>query len=284
MVSRQLSNLLVFLICLTAGPLLAQDGSRPEALNTLLRDDFAEDPLWNDGQAEVAAYDASRVLYGRPRPHVLRLITVAEDFNREYYVKADWPYGQKPILPVIKQNQVATIQTPNYPYHYMASVFADRSQFSRTVKLAVSSQEWCGTTYKQFELWNNQPLQVFHSYWDGEGSGRREIAAGPNDFFEEELFLLLRALPFEDGLEARLNLYDNQTTIKAPEPNASPAELAVTEEAEGWGAELTTSDGRRLWYLFDAEYPHVLRSFDHSDGRSLRLQSAERRAYWVMKE
>jgi len=115
--------------------LLAAAGANAQrvALSDAIYNGWATDPVWDDGNAEVAEYRGERIVYGEVRPHTYRLITVKEDFNTEYYAKADWPYGQKPILTVIKQNQTATIETPNYPYHYMTSVFFDRSAIGDSV-------------------------------------------------------------------------------------------------------------------------------------------------------
>jgi hypothetical protein len=243
------------------------------SLDSLLRRDFAANALWDDGQAEVATYDASRIVYGKARPHTARLITVYEDLTKEFYTKADWPYGQKPILPVLKQIYLATIPTANYDYQYMTSTFVDRGEFGRTVKLTVSSQDWCGLTTKAFELWGNKPRMVYTSYWDGEGTGVRELGSNLDDHFEEDLFLNLRALPFKDGLRAAFWLYPPQTTPRAQDPRAVPAALTVAPGNEMWIVVVEARDGRELRYEFATEYPHVLRKFDHSDGRTMTLKS-----------
>lgn len=268
---------LFILTCLIAFPLAAHAAAE---LDTLLNRDYAATSFWDDGKAEVAVYDAERVVYGEPRKHTVRLITVYEDFNKEYYVKADWPYGEKPLLPVLKQNMNATIQTDTYPYHYMTTVFSERGHFGRTVKVAISSQEWCGTTYKEFQFWRDQPREVYHSYWDGEGSGVRDLPPNPNAFLEEELFLVLRGLPFREGLKVSFELYQGETTNKAPVPKSEPAELVVSEAEDAWAVTVRAQTGRRILYRFAKQYPHYLLSQEHSDGRTLALRSVERSAYW----
>ncbi len=246
--------------------------------------DFAESDFWDDGKAEVAVYDANRIIYGNNRPHTTRLITVSEDFNKEYYVKADWPYGQKPLLTVLKQNMNATIQTPNYPYHFMRSYFIDRFDFGTPVKMSISSQEWCGTTYKEFHLWKDQPDISYHSYWDGQGTGEFKIPSDENYHFEEELYLLLRGLKFEDSLVVRFFLAENQISSKASEPEYSLSFAEVKEQSSSWQVTVESKDGRELKYEFSKTYPHVLLSFEHSDGRSMELKNVERWAYWVIEE
>lgn len=254
------------------------------SLSAVLDRGFGNNNLWDDGQAEVATYDASTVVYGKPRAHTLRLITVYEDFNREYYAKADWPYGQKPILPVIKQIQTTTIPTANYDYHFLTAVFVDRDDFGRTVKLTTTSQDWCGTTSKTFELWGEKPRMIYTSYWDGEGNGTRELGSNIDDYFEEDLLLNLRALPFRDGLNAAFWLYPKQATNKAPEPRPVPAYLIVSRQDQAWDVLVEARDARTIRYEFEPAYPHVLKHYEHSDGTTLTLKKLERYAYWIQKD
>ncbi len=278
---RPMTMMMAFALALFSSHATADREAQP--LRDLLDPNWATNELWNDGQAEVATYNASRIVYGNPRPHTAHLITVYEDFNTDFYVKADWPYGDKPILPVLKLNYVAEIPTPNYPYRFMVSAFADRADISNLVRMTVSSQEWCGMTFKDFQLWKDRPVQVYHSYWDGQGNGTHALDAR-EAFFEEELFLVLRALPFEDGLMAEFSLYDNQTTTKAPKPVAVPATLEVQDEGDGWQVTVVTTDGRRIDFVFGKEYPNVLRLYRHNDGRRLTLDRVERDAYWNIRE
>lgn len=272
---------LVPALLLAAGISVAQP---PVELPALLDTQFANSDFWDDGKAEVAHYSASRIIYGKARPHTATLITVSEDFTTEFYVKADWPYGQKPILPVIKQSLIARIETENYPYNFMTSAFFPRENVADAVKLAVVSTEWCGITHKEFQLWRDKPTMLFSSYWDGEGTGSRELPGDLADYFEEELFLVLRALPFEDGLNASFWLYPNQTTIRAPEPKPVLANLSVSEGNDGWTVVVQANDNREISFWFDHEFPHVLQEYRHSDGRSMELESVERDAYWIFEE
>ena len=253
-------------------------------LNAVVRRDWAKDALWDDGQAEVATYRGERVIFGETRHHTARLITVLEDFTKEYYVKADWPHGQKPILPVIKQIYTATIPTPNYDFQFMTSTFVDREDFGRLVKMSAVGHDWTGLTHKEFQMWGDKPRMIYNSYWDGEGSGRRDLGTDINDYFEEELPLVLRALPFEEGLAASLWLYPNQTTTRAPEPRPVAATIRVSAGNKSWIVDVEARDDRSLRYEFAAEEPHVMLRVRHSDGRSLELASVRREAYWILAE
>ncbi len=264
------------------------------ALSDALYNGWAGDPVWDDGNAEVAEYRGEQVVYGEPRPHTYHLVTVKEDFNTEYYAKADWPYGQKPVLTVLKQNQVATIETPNYPYHYMTSVFFDRNDVGGAVKMTVSSQEWCGQTSKEFQLWHEVPIMRWSSYWDGEGTGERGLTEHTaSALFEEELPLVVRALNFEEGLTVQFLLEPNQTTNKAPAPRPTGASLTVSRPphafetaigpfttSQAWIVTVETQDNRALRYVVEADPPNRLLQWSHSDGRTYELQDIRRWQYW----
>lgn len=239
---------------------------------------------WDDGRAEIATYDAVEVVRGRPRSHTARLITVAEEFNRQFYVKADWPHGDKPILPVVRQTHAATVTAAASPRHFAGSVFVERARPSRLLKMSLSTQQWDGVSFKEYHLWGERPIQLYHSPHDGEGSGERTLDTRGDAFFEEHLPLALRALDFRDGLVARFRLYSSQATAKAPEPRAVGARLAVTGREETWAVAISAEDGRTLEFEFARESPHHLLRFSHSDGREMTLRSAERDAYWEAVE
>ena len=107
------------------------------------------DVRWEQGTAEVAKYQAKRIIYQKPRDFEYTLILVKETFNKEFNVKTD-DYQRDDLYDVMKVNKFARIPTDNYPYHYMTSVFFRRDQPATVHKLVNTSQEWCGTTAKYF--------------------------------------------------------------------------------------------------------------------------------------
>lgn len=283
---------LAILVCATKAT------SQP--LEVLIDQSWAKQSLWEDGLAEIAVYQGEQVIYGKSRPHSLRLITVKEDFNADLYVKADWPYSpDKPIFPVLKQNQVATIETPNYPYHYMASVFFKRDNMNAgAVKLTTSSQEWCGITSKEFAIYSKVPTQTFISYWDGQGTGTVPLDfTASGTFFEEELPLLVRALNFQPGATASFNVVRNQTTSKAQQkPKVDSVVLTISEPKEPlvlpnqtvaledyWVIDVTGGDQPPRQFQVGRDYPNPLFRYDLGGGRIYELESLERRDYWVIR-
>ncbi|MDP6776950.1 MAG: hypothetical protein QGI83_09305, partial [Candidatus Latescibacteria bacterium] len=150
--------------------------------------------VWDDGLAEVAVYDATRTVYGKTRSFETVVITVKEDLNAAFHVKADPPYDDKQLIPAFKMNIVSKIQTENYPYRYLTSVFVSRSDVSRLIKMTVGSQEWCGNTFKLLKTWGGRPALEYHSYWDGQGDGSFPLEWDASTLAEDQLVLSLRSL------------------------------------------------------------------------------------------
>ncbi|MBJ6119062.1 hypothetical protein JAO76_12715 [Pontibacter sp. BT310] len=242
--------------------------------------DWAMDKLWDDGLAEVAVYDAERVVYGNKRSFDLTIITVKEDFNKEYNVKTD-DYKRDDLFPVMKVNQFCSIQTDSYPYHYLTSVFIRREQPWYLHKLTTSSQEWCGNTFKAITRERNFNL-YYNSYFDGQGEGNWQL---PNTLlFEDQLPYSLRALKFQDGLTFKADIAETQQTNKATQPKEYKA-IVSTIKSEinnkaAWQVNVQLAPGKVNTYWFATEYPNILLRQQTWDGRTLELKKISRYAYW----
>ena len=244
--------------------------------------------VWDDGLAEVAVYDATRTVYGAPRSYETVIITVKEDLDATYHVKADPPYEGKQLIGALKMNIVSEIQTDNYPYRYLTSVFVGRNDVNRLIKMTVGSQEWCGNTFKLLKTWDDQPELAYHSYWDGQGDGSYPLDWDSSTLAEDQLVLSLRSLPFTEGYTRSIRLFPTQITNKASRPDAVPARVRVVgredvaqSEARSscWRVEVT-GDGFEQAYWFSEAFPNILVKYRSSDGRSLDLKAWERRTYW----
>ncbi|HEX9639064.1 MAG TPA: hypothetical protein VGB99_16145 [Acidobacteriota bacterium] len=251
---------------------------------------WAEDRVWDDGQAEVAQYQAERVIYGAARPHRATLIVVKEDLATDLHVKADRT-EERDVVTVLKLNWQAQIPTPNYDYHYLTSVFVRRADLRQVVKLSSSSQEWCGTSFQLLQGWQQPPRLETHSYFDGEGDRTFELELAPGDLIEDQLPLTLRALPFAAGWELAVRLLDSRRAIRAPAPRWRDALIRVAErervpagalgELEAWRVELARgSELDRYW--FEAAYPNRLLRLETAAGARLELVAVARRVYWKL--
>ena len=250
---------------------------------------WARDALWDDGQSEVALYDARRPQYAQIESYQALLIVVKEDFTPRHNVKADPPYQGKNTYPVLKLNAVHSYWTGKYPYHFLASVFVHRDNPAALVKLTVGSQEWCGNTFKEVTTWGPTPALVSHSYFDGQGDATYPLDLRAGDLLEDQLPLALRSLAFRDGLSFQRRLLPSliSNNLRRP-PGFVPATITVTGEEvlstgagrlPAWKLNVRWEDVQQTWW-FEKAAPHALLKMESSDGRVWLLRARSRKRYW----
>ena len=233
---------------------------------------------WDDGLAEVALYNAERTVYGKVRRFEYAFVLVKETFNQAYKVKTDY-YDREDLYDVMKVNKFARIETDNYPYHYMTSVFMHRNAFNKVHKFTNSSQEWCGTTFKEIMEGKNGYDFTYHSYWDGQGTGQTQLAA--NLLFEDQLSASLRALKFKDGLSFTYNVLGSQVNSQVRKPQIyAKAKFKVKDTGTNWQVTVQLNNQKTNTYTFAKEYPNLMQSQTTWDDQNLTLKSVKRWAYW----
>lgn len=254
-----------------------------QAVLPYFNQEWAMQKYWEDGQAEVAVYDAERLIYKKKRAFEYTQITVKEEFNQQFNVKTD-DYNRKDLVPTMKINQFCNIPADQYPYHYLTSLFFRRDQPVALYKMTSSSQEWCGNTFKAIVDDGVNFEETFDSYWDNEGVGSRDLRRGV--FVEDALPFTLRALKFAEKPGFDLVVLDLQQTNRATPPLYYQAHLSTAEAAPGetaepaWRVSVTLAPAKESVYWFAKPYPNVLLRQTAWDGRTLRLKSSRRYAYW----
>ena len=244
---------------------------------------WAMNKWWEDGLAEVATYEAERVVYNKVRRFDYTLITVKEEFTPQFNVKAD-SLQHPGLFPVMKVNQFCRIQTDQYPYHYLTSLFFRRDEPVALHKLTTSSQEWCGNTFKAVTDEGLHYLQTYNSYWDGQGNGQRQLRR--DVLFEDALPYTLRSLRFANKPAFEVAIAELQQTSKANRPAYYTAQVRVTDELAAetpepaWRVTVALAEGKQNAYWFAKKYPNVLLRQTTWDGRNLKLKSVRRYAYW----
>lgn len=120
---------------------------------------------WYAGSAEITSYDLEQARYGELRKGKAVKIFVTEPFLKDKQVKAD---GSNPDnIPVLKLNATKNYLTGIYPYSIMTSTFYPVHDNTHAIKVAFSSQEWCGQVYAQLN--NREKFQISsHSYFETE--------------------------------------------------------------------------------------------------------------------
>lgn len=252
---------------------------------------WAMNDSWDQGVAEVAKYDAQRVVYGKPRDFEYVFILVKETFNEEYKVKTD-DYERKDLFDVMKINKFCRIPTDNYPYHYLTSIFYKRKQPSTVYKLTNTSQEWCGNTSKSFLSKGRKYDFSYNSYWDGQGIGKMTVEG--NIMFEDQLSHSLRALNFEEGLQFQQRIAESQVNSKATAPKIYEASFSISKDpdlqlntaynmsqlSDIWKVSVQLDNEKTNTYWFSGSYPNILLKQETWDEQKLELKESYMDAYW----
>ncbi|MBI3219287.1 MAG: hypothetical protein HYZ44_07225 [Bacteroidetes bacterium] len=178
---------LTYSSCQKKQPLMAANSSFTET------DSFKS--YWYNGLAEINSYQLSQSRYGETREGKAVLIFVTEDFSEKKQVKLDdQPAAGDHKISVLKMNFTKNFVTGIYPYSMMLSAFTPISsnQYPATLKLTMSSQEWCGQVFTQVN-WKDKKYAIqSNSYFEKEGDEQKTV---PNVLLEDELWNRIRLGP-----------------------------------------------------------------------------------------
>ncbi len=291
---KRLPYLLAFLLAAVTFLLLwMQRPSAPattenDAVNQL-NPEWMRHPYWRDGKAEINLYRSTVVKYGQPRQtdDVVHIV-VGESHRPDLLVKAD-DWRQPGLVPMLKFNQIVEVQTGIYPYRQMLSVFFNRAD-GRFAKLAMSSQEWCGTSFKEVVHFRGRSSYRFNTYWDGQGAGSHPVDFPSNMIPRDALPVQLRALHFQPGTTFPITLLPGQVSSKAKPPEVRTGQLRVLEKTwlevpagrfETYPVVVTVDGAEdRLW--FEAIHPNRMIRRATPGGDLHELLKSEKLAYWEL--
>jgi hypothetical protein len=150
---------------------------------------------WYAGKAEVGSYNLTQNRYGEDRVGKAMMIFVTEDFSNIKQVKLDNPNETRPDkVSVLKLNMTKNFVTGIYPYSMMLSAFTpvERNKHPHTMKLSMSSQEWCGQVYSQVNLQHKNYIISNHSYFENEADEELNLKVS---WLEDELWNRIRLDP-----------------------------------------------------------------------------------------
>lgn len=254
---------------------------------------WRDDPVWHDGKAECAVYDAVRVIYGEPRAYQARLYTNKEMADPVTKTKSSDSRGRE----VFKHHLREDAATENYAYHFSTMVYVGAADL-KSLKIDIGSQEDCGATFKQFV--NHAGTLQWHqfSYFPDEGHCSGSYSPPANLAYHNALSLVLRGYPFDEPREVEIALVADQTsnrlTPAEPLPGAGTIryvgrEALVLPVGTVDAHHLRVTAGQQThdyWFAARGEGGaglaglHIMVQYEGPGGLSYKLRGVDRRAYW----
>jgi hypothetical protein len=215
---------------------------------------------WYAGEAEITSYKLQQARYGEARDGESVLIFVTEPFLPNVQVKADASHSDN--IPVLKLNATKNYLTGIYPYSIMTSTFYPVHDNRHAIKVAFSSQEWCGQVYAQLNNRDNFDV-MSHSYFEGEADQDLELE---KTILEDELWNKIRidpeGLPTGDHevIPSLEYLRLSHKELKSYKANLSRTETKGTTTYEISYPELK----RSLKIDFSSKFPYTIQGWSET--------------------
>lgn len=283
------------LITIYSGLAACTNSQSQSSGNTLMSDPEFK-AYWYTGEAELSKYDMQEIRYGEVRDGEAVLVFVTEDFLTDRQVKLESPANGRETASVLKLNFMKEFVTGIYKYNMMSSVFTpvDYQQRPRSLKVASSSQEWCGMTYSQLNLSGNNYQVTGHSYFESESDYETSVEAV---WLEDELWTKVRLSP--DLLpEGEIEIIPGSFAVRTSHSGWS--KTSAVAEKKPWNSEAFPGEnlvgysldykeqGRSLTIIYESEFPHKIAGWmesrrtsagDTLTARSVRTHSINS-PYW----
>lgn len=226
--------------------------------DTGLYDSEAFKNYWYAGKAEVNAYNLDQSRYGENRKGKAILIFVSEAFSKSKHVKLDHPEaaGDDKVT-VMKLNYTKNFVTGIYPYSMMLSSFTpvSRNQYPNTLKVTMTSQEWCGHVFSQMNLQKNKYDVSSYSYFEQEGDVQFKT---DKVLLEDELFNLIRLDPDHIPL-GKIKILPGLFFTRLKHENLKPVEATLSREVTYAEIIYLLQYAERLLTIHVAnEFPHKI--------------------------
>jgi hypothetical protein len=213
---------------------------------------------WYAGKAEVSSYKLDQARYGENRSGKAMLIFVTEDFSATKQVKLDDPNkAGRDKINVLKMNITKNFVTGIYPYSMMLSVFTptSRNQFPNTLKVTMTSQEWCGHVFSQMNLRSDKYNVESYSYFEQEGDSKLSLG---KTILEDELWNRIR-LDSENLPEGKFKLIPGLFYTRLKHAELKPLEVTGSlADAGDHMKYIITYPDRKLSIFYQKKFPHQI--------------------------
>ena len=251
---------------------------------------------WYDHGAEITRFELEQSRYGEIHPGHAILIFVTEPFLPDIHVKSDYKSSRLKSIPVLKLNFIKRFDTGIYDYSMMKSVFTqiptEEQQYSKTLKVSTTRQDWCGHVYLQYNLEGDQYKVKQYSYFEKEGDKSMTI---PSVHLEDDIWTRIRiapeTLPLGKIKMIPGSFFTILHTIEAGAEDAI-AELTHTREGDSGISQYTvtySSLQRTLSIHFNQNFPYDILSWSETypsgSGKNAKILTTNaRRTHAVMTD
>lgn len=218
---------------------------------------------WYQGKAELTRYSLEQSRYGQIHNGEAVLIFVTEPFLTDTQVKYERGDRSKAVS-VLKLNFTRRFFTGIYPYTLITSTFSPvdfRKQ--RTVKVASSTQEWCGVTYSQMNLKGDEYHAMLHSYFQDEADKDLMVNL---QWLEDEIWTRLRLAP-ETLPTGNVQMLPGLQYIRMMHQPLKAQTVSATMDTKGKTGTYTIRYKdlkRQLVIHFEKEFPYAIVGFEET--------------------
>lgn len=243
---------------------------------------------WFSG-AEISSFNLSQSHYGKSHPGHAELIFVTEPFLTNKQVK-DESGPKDSSTDILKLNALTTFNTGIYSYRTMTSTFRplDLEEFPHALKSNTSIQDWCGQSFQQFNLLENNWNIELRSYFETFADKNLKL---PEAHLEDELWITLRLDPKKlptgeiDVIPGTIFTRLNHQPTKAFEATAT---LDLSRDKIATYTLAYPSLGRALSIGFEKEFPHIIRAWTEVTPKGKTIAALRKRItnvpYWNLSD
>ncbi|MEM9328342.1 MAG: hypothetical protein AAGA85_21925 [Bacteroidota bacterium] len=249
---------------------------------------------WYAGEAELTSYDLQQARYGEIHAGEAVLVFVTEPFSASKQVKLDNAAAAgNDAVSVLKLNMTKNFLTGIYPYSMMMSSFAPISydKYPNALKVATSSQEWCGHTFLQLNLSQDDYRLTGYSYFESEGDVEQKL---DKVLLEDEVWNKIRINPATlpvgeiDIIPGTFYLRLRHREMKSVKVEAALETVSTSEFGESSHQKYSlTYPDRSMVIYYESAFPYTILGWEEtyrSRGSELRTVAKRKKSimspYW----
>ncbi len=210
---------------------------------------------WYSGKAEITSFKLEQVRYGEIHEGTAVFVFVTEPFSPTNFVKADQPSPSD--VSVLKLNQTRKFNTGIYPDSIMTSSFLPFKQGDHSIKVSLSSQEWCGHMYMEVRKQKTKNFQVdIDSYFEGESKQGYSSALA---LMEDDVWTMIRIR--EDLPTGKISMYPSLLAARLLHIEYKPYACTASVNNKGTSTFYTLEYpelNRTLKIEFEQAHPHKI--------------------------